>query len=52
MASHKSDDQKKTPDKSRKEELSAGDLDKVTGGLKKNTTGGRGRTEDPCGGGE
>ena len=52
MASQKTDDRSKTPKTSDKEELSARDLDKVVGGLKKNTTGGRGKTEDPCAGGE
>jgi hypothetical protein len=54
MASQKTEDQKKTPEISKirgKEELSASELDKVSGGLKKNT-GGRGKIADPCDGGE
>ena len=49
MASQKREDPKKTPEKKKtagKEELSSGELDKVTGGLK------RSRTGDPCDGGE
>ena len=47
MASQKREDPKKTPKKApSKEELSSGELDKVTGGLK------RKKTEDPCAGGE
>ena len=48
MSSQKTDDASKTPSK---EELTSGELDKVVGGLKKNT-GGRPKTEDPCAGGE
>jgi len=54
MTSHKTEDQAKTPETKKspgKEELSSGELDKVVGGLRKNT-GGRGKTEDPCAGGE
>jgi hypothetical protein len=47
MASQKTDDQKKTPEKTpRKEELSNAELDKVAGGLRRQKTG------DPCAGGE
>ena len=47
MASQKREDPKKTPEKTkRKEELSDRDLEKVSGGLKRNRTG------DPCDGGE
>jgi len=49
MSSAKKEDQKKAPEK-RKDELSSGDLDKVTGGMKKNSK--LGRTADPCAGGE
>ena len=53
MASHKTEDQAKTPENKKtpgKEELSSGELDKVVGGMKK--TGGGRKTEDPCAGGE
>jgi hypothetical protein len=51
MASPKSENQSKTPDIAKtKEELSQEELDKVAGGLRKNT-GGR-KTADPCDGGE
>ena len=50
MSSAKKEDQKNAPEKApRKGELSSGDLDKVTGGMKKAKTG---RTGDPCAGGE
>ncbi len=51
MASPKANDPKAS-EKNRKDELDAGELDKVSGGVKKNTTGGRGKTSDPCSGGE
>ena len=54
MASHKTEDQSKTPEIKKtpgKEELSPEELDKVAGGLKKNTVG-RGKIADPCDGGE
>ncbi len=51
MPSQKSNDQSKTSKATRKEELNADELDKVVGGLKKNTTGVR-KTADPCEGGE
>ena len=53
MSSQKSDPQPKTPQSPRKEELSADELEKVSGGLMKNT--GIGKTTksaDPCEGGE
>jgi bacteriocin-like protein len=55
MSSQKPDQQPKTPPIVSKEELSTDDLEKVTGGLKKNVgvTGPRsGLSADPCEGGE
>jgi hypothetical protein len=55
MSSQKTDDHSKTPKTPSKEELTSGELDKVVGGLKKNTSIGRpttGLTADPCEGGE
>ena len=52
MSSPKTQDEAKASKIPGKEELSSGELDKVVGGLKKNTTGGRGKTADPCEGGE
>ena len=47
MASQKREDPKKTPEKKTpKEELSSSELDKVSGGLRRQKTG------DPCDGGE
>jgi len=47
MASQKREDPKKTPEKkTAKEELSNAELDKVSGGLRRQKTG------DPCDGGE
>jgi hypothetical protein len=47
MASQKREDPKKTPEKKTgKEELSPGELDKVSGGVRRN------KTADPCDGGE
>ena len=47
MTSPKREDPKKTPEKkSTKEELSSSELDKVSGGLRRQKTG------DPCDGGE
>ena len=47
MASQKREDPKKTPEKpADKKELSSSELDKVSGGLR------RQKTEDPCAGGE
>ena len=47
MASQKREDPKKTPEKTKgKEELSNADLEKVSGGLRRQKTG------DPCDGGE
>ena len=54
MASPKTEEQSKTPEIKKtpgKEELSPEELDKVAGGLKKNS-GGRGKTTGPCDGGE
>ena len=53
MASEKSDPKAKTRPSPRKEELSAAELEKISGGLMKNT--GLGKTTksaDPCEGGE
>jgi len=47
MASQKREDPKKTPEKkTSKEELGSAELDKVSGGLRRQKTG------DPCEGGE
>lgn len=53
MATHKTEDQSKTPKTTKipgKEELTPDELDKVAGGLKKNT--GSRKIGDPCDGGE
>jgi hypothetical protein len=55
MPAQKTDDQSKTTKDPHKEELTSGELDKVVGGLKKNTSIGRptvGVIADPCEGGE
>ena len=55
MSSQKSDPQSKTPQSPRKEELSAEELEKISGGLMKKTgvSGPKsGLSADPCEGGE
>jgi hypothetical protein len=53
MSSQKPDQPPKTPLASSKQELSPDDLEKVVGGLKKNTGLGKTtKTADPCEGGE
>jgi hypothetical protein len=55
MSSQKPDQPSKTPQPPSKQELSADDLEKVTGGMKKNASVGgpkSGLSADPCEGGE
>ena len=55
MSTEKTNDPSKTPKTPHREELTSGDLDKVVGGLTKNTGISRpksGLTADPCEGGE
>ena len=53
MSSEKSDPKAKTPPSPRKEELSAAELEKISGGLMKSTDLGKSvKSADPCEGGE